>query len=116
MREWERLFSGPPGQGAAGLQWFWLQWGFIAAVSIFDTVMVVYCREVILATEKSVICLKLIELDPVGLRYFLTAKLGGTMLVLGVLRAIAVYWARYRDVIVSSIAAFQGSLLVYLLQ
>ncbi len=94
---------------------FWLQWTFIAGVSVYDALMVVQCREVIQFTEQSLICLKLIQMDPEGLSYFLTAKLGGTLVVLWALRAIAVSAARYRDVIVTSIAAFQGSLLLYLL-
>lgn len=85
---------------------------FIAAVSVYDTLLVVEFREGI--TEENPFCRYLIHLDPDTLAFFLTGKLLGTSSVLISLVGISIFRPPWAVVVTTALVIFQSSLLYYL--
>lgn len=101
-------------RAAAGKGWFWLMWTFIGAVSLVDAALVIVNTEMILYVEKNLLCRELIRLDPHSLRYFLSAKACGTLLVLTILHAVFARSRRHGLAIAGGVATYQFWLLTYL--
>ena len=85
---------------------------FIAAVSIYDTLLVFEFREGIM--EENPFCRYLIQLDPDTLVFFLTGKLLGTSSVLICLVWISLFRPIWSVVVTTALVIFQSSLLYYL--
>ncbi len=107
MRQWFR--------SVPGARWFWMLWGFIGIVSVFDAWLVLVNQSEMLLVEENLLCYTLIKLDPQGLSYFLPAKGAGTLLVLTILRAIYARMQRHGMAIIGGVAMYQFGLLFYFL-
>ncbi|MDG2185193.1 MAG: hypothetical protein P8K79_05910 [Mariniblastus sp.] len=85
---------------------------FIAAVSVYDTLLVFEFREGIM--EENPFCRYLIQLDPDTLVFFLAGKLLGTSSVLICLVWISLFRPIWSVVVTTALVIFQSSLLCYL--
>lgn len=88
--------------------------GFIAAVSLFDTFLIVHFSETIFEMEENPIGTWLLQMGGGSVGLFVRAKLAGTLAVVAIL--LGMYRCRSRKTmpVTTSVAAYQTGLLTYL--
>lgn len=99
---------------AVKLYWFPLLVTFIAAVSLYDTFLIVRFSESIVAMEENPVGQWLLALGHGEVGLFVRAKLAGTLTVVTILTAMNHYQSRRVVPVTTSIAAYQTALLSYL--
>lgn len=93
---------------------FWSMWLLIVFVSVWDSVLTVVHRDVMVQHELNPVGLWLIILNDGGVSYLLIAKAVGTVLVTSVLAAIHEDAPRQAMTITMPISCFQLWLLAFL--
>lgn len=96
------------------IYWFPLIVSFIAAVSLYDTLLIIRFSESIGVMEQNPIGQWLLALDNGGVWLFVRAKLAGTLSVVAILTAMYRCHSRRTVPVTTSIAAYQTALLSYL--
>jgi hypothetical protein len=86
----------------------------IAAVSIYDTYLIVRFREVICATESNPVGIWLLDIAGGQIGVFVRVKLAGTVVVLSTLILMWKWRAPILFPVTSSVASCQACLLFYL--
>jgi len=94
--------------------WFPILLSLIAAVSIFDTLLIVRFRETIDVMEENPIGIWLLKVAAGEVEVFVRAKIAGTLIVLSVLTFMRIRRSRKAFPVTTSIAAYQTSLLTYI--
>ena len=94
--------------------WFPLALFVIAAVSLYDTYLIVEYKDVIDSTEQNPVGIYLIQLSHGGIELFVRTKLAGTLVVLGVLGFMRKFRSRIVMPVTTGVASYQTGLFVYL--
>lgn len=94
--------------------WFPLLLAFIAAVSLYDTFLIIRFSETIFEMEENPLGSWLLRMGHGEVELFVRAKLAGTLTVVAIL--LAMYRCRSRKTmpVTTSLAAYQTGLLTYL--
>jgi len=95
--------------------WFPVLFGLIAAVSVFDTLLIVRFRDSICVMEENPMGSWLLEVASGDIGVFVRVKLAGTLIVLTTLTFRRLRRSRKALPVTTSIAAYQTSLLTYLI-
>lgn len=96
------------------LPMFYLMWGVIAAISVYDAVLVYLYRGVILDHEQNPIGLMLIKMHQGDVWVFVILKIALTSLVIAILAILYERLRRLAMPITTGVTAFQVGLLGYL--
>ena len=94
--------------------WFSVLISLIAAVSVFDTLLIIRFRDYIYVMEENPMGTWLLEVASGDIEVFVRAKLAGTLIVLTTLTFMRLRRSRMTLPVTTSVAAYQTSLLTYL--
>lgn len=94
--------------------WYNLVIGFIAAVSVYDAALVLWCANVISFTEQNPVGQFLIQINGGDPTLFVLLKLVGTTLTVLALRRLFQQFRHLAVPVVAGVASVQMSLLLYL--
>jgi len=94
--------------------WFPILCSLIAAVSLYDTALIVLFRDHMLLMEENPMGRWLLEVGHGDVEIFVRAKLAGTLTVVSVLTFLWRYHKRTALPVTTSVAAYQTGLLAYL--
>lgn len=101
------------GLGRPG-RWYNLVIGFIAAVSVYDAALVIWCANVIAFTEQNPVGRYLIAINGGDPTLFVLLKLAGTTLTVLALRQLFRQFRHLAVPVATGVASVQMSLLLYL--
>jgi hypothetical protein len=94
--------------------WFPLAISVIAAVSLYDTFLIVRFSEVIVTTEENPIGKWLLKVGDGSVGIFVRIKLAGTIVVLSSLLGMWLCRSRMVFPVTTSVASYQAGLFMYL--
>ncbi len=94
--------------------WFLIRCALIAAVSIYDTALIILFRDHILQLERNPMGVWLLKAGAGDIEIFVRVKLAGTVAVVAILTCLWRYNRRTALPVTTSIAAWQTGLLAYL--
>jgi hypothetical protein len=116
-RDWNKFVADcltPTVSSAPRKAWFATAWLFIAAVSVYDGLLVEAYKVCILQVEWNPIAWYMIKHSGNDVTSFLCAKALSTALVLWILTMLYRRAPRLAYPVINSVATFQGALLVFL--
>lgn len=94
--------------------WFPAAIAVIAAVSLYDTFLIIQYSEVIGSTEENPIGTWLLKAGNGSIWVFVRCKVAGTIVVLSSLLAMWLYRSRLLFPVTTSVASYQAGLFMYL--
>lgn len=94
--------------------WYNVVVGFIAAVSVYDAALVIWCANVIAFTEQNPVGQYLIQINGGDPTLFVLLKLAGTTLTVLALRRLFEQFRHLAVPVASGVASVQMTLLMYL--